>query len=79
MSFAIKRRRMSICDINILNFRPLRYIYEVHNNCCPICLENMSIFSNQKRFKGCGDCTFWAHKNCVLICEKCPQCRKIWN
>jgi hypothetical protein len=70
---------MSICDINRFKFRPFRYIFEIHNNCCPICLENMNIFFNCKRFKGCSQCTFWAHNDCILNCKKCPQCRKLWD
>ena len=79
MSFERKRRCMSICDINRFKFRPFRYIFEIHNNCCPICLENMNIFFNCKRFKGCSQCTFWAHNDCILNCKKCPQCRKLWD
>ena len=78
MSFERRRMLLSICDINKWNFRPLRYIFEIHNNPCPICLENMNFFFYCTRFKGCGGCSFWAHKNCVLNCTKCPQCRKSW-
>ena len=79
MSFQRRRRCLSICDINRWNFRPLRYIFEIHNNPCPICLENMNFFIHCTRFKGCGSCSFWAHKNCVLNCKKCPQCRIPWD
>ena len=84
MNLSTRRRWMGLLDIKMINFRPIRYICEIHNNICPICLETMNIFKCRYSFRscdvfrGCDLCTFWAHKQCVDSCNKCPQCRKQW-
>ena len=78
MSFQKRRKWMGLFDIERLNFRPIRYFVEIHNNNCPICLERMSIFTSIKRlrrYRGCGVCTFWAHTQCTEGFTSCPQCR----
>ena len=79
MNFQRRRRWMSIFDIKKLNFRPIIYFYEIHGTTCAICLENMNIFKNMTTFRGCHTCSFWGHKNCIIKCNRCPQCREIWG
>jgi len=85
MSFQYRRRALTCCEIERCNFRPGRYYYEIHNQICAICLENMNIFSHIWKngfttgFKGCKTCSFWSHKHCSINLTKCPQCRINWN
>ena len=84
MSFQRHRRFLNCCEIKRWNFRPVRYFYEIHNQNCPICLENMNVVSHiwnngiTTGFKGCGVCSFWCHKSCGINLTKCPQCRAQW-
>lgn len=79
MDLRRRRRLMDMFNIKSINFLPLRYIWEIHGNSCPICLEPMNILKSGRKFKGCNTCTFWAHKPCVVGCSTCPQCRCPWN
>jgi tRNA(Ile2) C34 agmatinyltransferase TiaS len=75
MSLQENRRWMRLLSIEKYDFRPIQYFYEIHEKRCPICLETMNFFKEFKYFRGCRECTFWAHKACVTGCTICPQCR----
>jgi hypothetical protein len=70
---------MGILNINRYDFKPIQYFCEIHGRRCPICLETMNFFKAFEYFKGCGICTFWAHKACVTRCTTCPQCRNYFE
>jgi len=75
MSLERRRLWMGILNIDKYDFRPIQYFYEIHGRNCPICLESMNFFKAFEHFRGCNQCTFWAHKMCVTRCTICPQCR----